>query len=187
MRQGIVSTTTVDFPEPGAGGGAVVDPDGGTSGDVVFPLYSLAWDETIDSTYIGGVVGVATATALSDTMTLNVGGEARIYSVSSDYEGASTASVSGGSPSVLEEVAAGATSSSADDVAFGVKGQVGVSWLVADQMQLTLGGSAEYLSKVATVDRPDSPSMAPGFDASPSLSFGDMWSFGGTISLTGQF
>ena len=91
-------------------------------------------------------------------------------------------------------------SDSADGLAYALRGQAALTMALQDNMQVTLAGSAEYLSRVAavshaglgapTITEPGAGDLTytgPGTSDTSLLSFGDMWNVSGSISLTGQF
>lgn len=199
MAQGSETSISIDIPE------AAAPYDGLT----VYPTLSIDREQDITTHYLGGVAGFTLSHLLSDTLTLTLGAEGNIYYANSTLSGSDTYSIEGGSgvagiPVDGDSVTAQSGSIEDSGMAFGAKGQAGLSFAVSDTMQIGFGGSVEYLSRVAVAspgsadDILSTNTYAPGsyegeavYDSpastAASLTFGDMWGFGLTASLTGQF
>lgn len=193
------STTDIDVNIP------EVEPAAG----VVFPDFNINRVEELMSHYLGGVAGITGSTALENNSVLTLGLEGGVYytidslSGTESYTVANGALVSVPSTTIVNENTAG---DAANGIAFAARGNAALTIPVAANRQITFGGQAEYLSRVATVSRGDgtgilaSNSYDPAVtgDAGdllydtpssnlPMLSFGSMWNFTGTVSFTGQF
>jgi hypothetical protein len=200
LGRDITSSVTVDFPELG---GVAVDPVGGLE----FPMYRLTRDEQIDSHYLGGVAGGSLSTPVSDTMVLNLGAKVGLYAMSTSVTGSEVASVFGGNPAPVTnptEVTNLNTLSLTDNgVAFSLQGNGSVTMPLSESTQITLGGGAEYLSRVATLDHAaaatvDTSAFGPGDDDGtatyaaqedlrPIISYGSMLNFNAFVTFSGQF
>jgi hypothetical protein len=142
-------------------------------------------------------------------MKLTLGGEGGLYYSQSSLSGSQTFSVpqtqNTGPPGSLvpaqSVTAANNISGSDSGIAYAVTGKGAVTYDLSDTMQVSFGGSAQYLSRVPTVQNA-APTIATNTYAggnngtitytsaatnSPSISFGSMWNFGGTVSLTNHF
>jgi len=199
MAQGSATSILIDIPEKAA-------PYGGAT---VYPTLEIDRDQDIDTHYLGGVAGFSMSHLLSDTVTLNLSAEGNIYYASSTLSGSDTYSIYGGTgvagiPVDGDSVTALSGDITDGGIAFGAKGQAGLSFAVSDTMQFGVGGSLEYLSRVAVAspgnadDILSTNTYVPGSDegqavydspssTAASLSFGDMWGFGLSASVTGQF
>lgn len=191
LNQSVQTTTTVDIPEA-------------SPSATVFPLYSMRRDETLRSNYFGGVVGLSISKPVSDTVVVSLGVEGGAYYVRESYQGRESYSISGGAvaPVPLTTVYnANGVNLESDGIAWSAKISPAVTVALAPNRQLTFGGSLDYLSRVATVSRDGSVGMTSSYAGTddgtltynaPSqtvntLSYGPMWSFAPTVSLTGQF
>lgn len=179
-----------------------------------FPTYSLNRDEILNTHYTGGIVGVSGSHALNNGWVLTVNAEGGFYYARTDMTGTEFANVTGSTfdtsvstasvPVNQTAVNANGISGSDNGTAFAGRLQAVMSTNLDNGMQLSLGGSVEYLSRVAYVDRVNdavttgsataagsTASYAGGGTAGPgatsTLAFGDMWDFGITASLTQHF
>jgi hypothetical protein len=192
LHQSINITTTLDLPEAAPSA---------TS----FPLYSMLREETLNSHYWGGVLGFTLSQPVSDTVTFSLGLEGGAYYVRDSYEGQESYSVSGGTLAAVPMTTvnnANGIDLEADGLAWSGKVSPSMTVALAPNRQLTFGGTLDYLSRVATVTRDGSVATATSSYAGTddgaltyngasqtanSLSFGSMWSFTPTVSITGQF
>lgn len=172
----------------------------------VFPTYSMQRVEDLVSHYLGGVAGLSATTVVGENMLFTLGGEAGVFYTMDSLYGTESYSVEGGAttPVPLTTVTnANTASGSANGVAWSAKADGTLTMALSPTRQLSFSGSLEYLSRVATVTRSNNTTLAantyvPGSDDGtltynaassnmPILSFGDMWSFTGAVSFTGQF
>ena len=170
--------------------------------DYMFPTYSQTTNDDLDSHYLGGVVGGGVTLPAGDGATSTLGGEGGLYHVATSYTGTESYTLSGGNPAIVlgTQTVTNATtlSETASGLAWALRGQ-GSSpfrWMRPNSSALVAPG---VLSRVATVARsgaaatitqPDADDLTytgPGAGSNSMLSFGDMWAFSGTVSLTGQF
>ncbi|MDB5542712.1 MAG: hypothetical protein JWQ89_4439 [Devosia sp.] len=175
---------------------------------IVIPEFSISTEDDIDSNYFGGVLGGNISFLASDGVTFSLGLEGGVYAVNASWTGQDTYSTccgdfpngdpSGSSPE-LTITADPITTDFADEIAFAARGNAGVTWDLDADKSFTLGGSVEYLSKVATVDHGSRTTFTPGTDSDITwingdnppgatvLSWGSMINFALTASLTGHF
>lgn len=167
----------------------------------VHPLYSLKRDVDLKTHYLGSVAGIGFSKALSDTVTFSLGAEGAVYLTQTNATGNESVTISGGSgvaglPFGPQTVQQANGSASANGFAYAVRAQTAVTFALSQNMHLTLAGSADYLSSVArggnanvayTNSAPNANASWASGGGAPLLSFGDMWSFTGTASLTGSF
>lgn len=177
--------------------------------DLVFPDLSINRDETLSSHYLGGVVGVSGSTTVSDNALLTLGVEGGLYYTVDRLVGTESYFVGNGALTAVDPVTVvnGNTAFDTDNgMAFAARGNAALTLPIAENRQITFGGQAEYLSRVATVSRGNGTGLLTtntynpdvngdigdltydtASDNRPILSFGSMWNFTGTISFTGQF
>ena len=204
LGRDVVSTTTVDFPELGDDNATT----GGVASPLEFPMYSLTRDETIATHYVGGVAGLSASTPVGEGMLLTIGGEGGLYATHTTATGMETASVFGGDPSPTPDPTEVANTIGLDLVdnsyAFTLGGNAALTVPVGQNMQISFGAGAEYLSRVATLAGGGAPtitgldSVGSGdddgsvtYDGSedlrPVISYGDAWTLSGFLTLSGQF
>jgi len=151
--------------------------------DYTYPTYTQTTDETLDTHYLGGVVGGNFSIPVGGTSSLTLGLEGGLYATRTDYEGNETYSVTGGVPLAVDRSVANAAVVQEDEggVAYALRTQATYTTAVSETMQFSLGVGGEYLSQVATISRD------PSADVAPSISYGSMWSATLSASITGQF
>lgn len=194
LGQGISTEISVDVAE--------LQPTAPTN--FAYPLYTQTTDETLDSHYIGGIVGGNITMPVAETASLTLGLEGGAYAMLTSYDVTETYAVSGGVPSAVNASVENAIEMGDDSgFAYAVRTQATYTTAVSNAMQLNFGLGGEYLSRVATIGR-DPAAIASavsdpvaGDDATYTgphdnrggsfLSFGDMWSFTLTAGITGQF
>lgn len=177
---------------------------------VTLPNFSISTLDDIDSHYFGGVLGGNVSFGASDGVVFSLGLEGGVYGVHASWTGRDTYETSGGffdpdnTPPIngstqppLTVQGPEFTGDFDDTIAFAARGNAGVTWAVGNNQALTLGGSLEYLSKVATVDHAGRTIIEPGdvsgawpvTDPAPTydLVWGSMVNFSITASLTGTF
>lgn len=182
------NSVTIDLPEVA-----------GTT--VVHPLYTMDRDVDIASYYLGGVVGGVYSFAVSDAGTISVGLEGSLYHVSTDVDGQDAYTIAGGSGVVgwgagTQTVTGPAVSENTTGIAVAARAQLGYSHKLNDSLTLSLTGSADYLSAAAspkadvtyaTPATADAATWSSGSGDDSIVSFGSMWAFNLSASLTGQF
>lgn len=172
-------------------------------------VFSMASADDLKTTYFGGLGGISFTTDIGDKMKLTLGGEGGLYYSQSSLSGSQTFSVpqtqdtaAPGSLVPAQSVTAANNISGSDNgIAYTVTGKGSVSYDLSDTMQVSFGASAQYLSRVPTVQNA-APTIATNTYAGgnngtitytsaatnpPSISFGSMWNLGGTVSLTNHF
>jgi hypothetical protein len=176
-------------------------------------VFSMASMDDLTTTFYGGMGGLSFTTDLGNKMKLTLGGEGGLYYSQSSLSGSQTFSVPATQTSGLNGGLSGATtpaqsvtaanniSGSGNGIAYTMTGKGAVTYDLSDMMQLSFGASAQYLSRVPTVQNA-APTIATNTYAGvnngtitytsaatnpPSISFGSMWNFGGTVSLTNHF
>jgi len=181
-------------------------------GNTLSPFTMASMDD-LTTTYYGGMAGASFTTDIGNKMKLTLGGEGGLYYSQSSLSGSQTFSVPATQTSGVNGGLAGATtpaqsvtaanniSGSDNGVAYTVTGKGSVSYDLSDTMQVSFGASAQYLSRVPTVQNA-APTIATNTYAGgnngtitytsaatnpPSISFGSMWNLGGTVSLTNHF
>lgn len=176
-------------------------------GVVTIPEFSISTEDDIDSNYFGGVLGGNLSFAATDGVVFSLGLEGGVYAVNASWTGQDTystccgdfapAGVSVGASPTLSVVSDALTSDFDSDIAFAARGNAAVTWALGDNRAFTLGGSLEYLSKVAAVDHSGRTLVTGGSSATwnsgnapvpaTTFSWGSMVNFAVTASLTGQF
>lgn len=177
---------------------------------VTLPNFSIATLDDIDSDYLGGVLGGSVAFGAGDGVVFTLGLEGGVYGVRASWTGQDTYETSGGvfDPDGGGPIAFGPQPTLTvqgptferdfdDTIAFAARGNAAVTWAVGSNQALSLGGSLEYLSAVATVDHAGRTVVNdgvltgayPGTDPAPTttLRWGSMVNFAITASLTGTF
>ena len=168
--------------------------------DFEYPNYTQSVDENVDTHYLGGVLGGNVMIPVSTTSSLTLGAEAGVYHATTSYDGSATYSVTGGGPTAVDESVTSAfdLGDTDDGFAYALRGQGTFTTAVSNQMQLSLGLGAEYLSRVAsatttldggsvTSDDEDATYDSAGAGTTTLFSYDDAWSWTATVSLTGQF
>lgn len=179
--------------------------------DVIFPEFNISRLDDLDSNYLGGVVGGNISVAAGSGVLFTLGLEGGVYGVRSTWTGTDTYSTccgdfgvdpedddfQGGESPSYTVTSNSQTENFSDTIAFAVRGNGAVTWAVDENKALSLGGSVEYLSKVATVDHSGLTQFIPGDTsaewendgqpAGPTRSWGSMINFAVTASLTGSF
>lgn len=169
----------------------------------VHPLYSLDRNANVTSNYLGGVIGGSLAMKMTDTVAVSLSGEASLYYAITGVNGSDSVTIAGGSgvaglPYGPQTVTYGPGTASTYNtgIAYAIRGQASTTIALNKSLDLTLAGSVDYLSRVA---RPaNSGNVTYSADATnanvswsssgqPLVSFGDMWAFTATGSLTGHF
>lgn len=170
---------------------------------VVHPLYALNRAETIESHYAGAVVGITTSQQF-DRFTASLGVEGAAYYQMTSMTGQESVSIYGGAgisdpdiPYPLQVVPQNGISENAEGFAYAVRGQLGLSYAITNNLSIGVAGTAEYLSSVARLDTSTplvstdgdaNASWVSGLaDATPLIAFGEMWAFSGTASVVGRF
>jgi hypothetical protein len=178
----------------------------GDLGGTVFPTYGMTRVEDLTSHYMGGIAGLSASSPIGDNMVFTAGGELGLYHTTDSLHGTESYYVEGGEPTTAPRTTvtnATAATGSANGVAWAAGFDGSLTMALAPNRQLTFGAGVDYLSRVATVTRSNNVVLStntyvPGSDDGaaiyntpssnlPILSFGDMWSFTGTVSFTGQF
>jgi hypothetical protein len=175
LGQGNKTTTTFDIAEvPGAGTPFTI------------PTFSIAVNDNLMSTYLGGVVGGNVAFTTDQGITFTLGAEGGIYTVHSSWEAHDTYSTCCGltgtpqlapSPSISVDGPTH-TADLGNNVAFAAKSNGSATFAVDDNKTLTIGGSLGYLSYVPTVNR---------VGGVATFGSGSMITYGITGTLTGHF
>lgn len=177
---------------------------------VIMPDFTISTDGDVESAYLGGVLGGQFSFLASEGVTFTLGVEGGAYGVRASWTGRDRYSTCCGlfDPPGGEEVflpspnltvrsdEISADFDAENTVAFAARGTGAVTWAIQDGLALSLGGSIEYLSKVATVDHnrttfvsgddnitwenDDNPPVA-------TVNWGSMFDFALTASITGQF
>ena len=172
--------------------------------DYAYPLYNQTTAETLDSHYVGGLVGGNITMPVAETASLTLGLEGAAYLMRTTYDVTETYAVSGGVPLAVDRAVENSIEMGDDSgFAYAVRTQATYTAALGNAMQLNLGLGGEYLSRVASVGRDPTaiasaaPDPVSGDDASYTgpednrggsfLTFGDMWSFTLTAGITGQF
>lgn len=194
LGQGITTRISVDA--------AALQPTAPANFD--YPLYTQTTAETLDSHYVGGLVGGNITMPVAPTASLTLGLEGAAYLMRTTYDVTETYAVSGGVPSAVNASVNNAIEMGDDSgFAYAVRTQATYTTAVSETMQFNFGLGGEYLSRVASIGRDPSaiasavPDPVSGDDATYDgphdnrggsfLSFGDMWSFTLTAGITGQF
>jgi hypothetical protein len=187
LSQDLETTTTVDIAET-------------NSSAVNLPQFAMIRDEDLVSHYFGGVAGLNVSRALSDRVSFALGLEGGLYYTMDSLESQESYTIGGAVP--LRVASNKGLRLDAEGIAWSARLAPSLTIALAPNRQLTLGGTLDYLSRAATVTRGSaaaiaSNSYAGGDDGamnyngemstSHALAFGPMWSFGPTVSLTGQF
>ncbi|RYE46468.1 MAG: hypothetical protein EOP24_14905 [Hyphomicrobiales bacterium] len=194
LGQGIATEISVDAAE--------LQPT--APANFAYPLYTQTTDETLDSHYVGGIVGGNITMPVAETASLTLGLEGGAYFMGTSYDVRETYAVSGGVPSPVDHSVENAIEMGDDSgFAYAVRTQANYTTAIGEAMQLSFGVGGEYLSRVASIGRDPAaiasafPDPVAGDDATyvgPNdnrggsfLTFGDMWSFTLTAGITGQF
>ncbi|MDC9823448.1 hypothetical protein PRN20_06860 [Devosia sp. ZB163] len=189
---------TIDLAEVGEG--------------LTLPDFTISSEEDLDSHYFGGILGGTASWGIGTGMIFSIGLEGGVYGVSASWRGHDTYSTGGGvfddpntedvEPITQLPVTVEGADLDLDDIddgtiAFAARGNAAITWAVSENQAISLGGSLEYLSQVATVthDRVSDPaydngaSWTPGDPptGAPSVSWGSMVNFAITASWTGTF
>jgi hypothetical protein len=187
LSQDLETTTTVDIAEANSSG-------------VDLPQFAMIRDEDLDSHYLGGVVGLNVTKPLSDRITFSMGLEGGLYYTMDSLDGQESYAIGGAAPQKVNSNKD--LRLAANGIAWSARLAPSVTFALAPNRQLTLGGTFDYLSRAATVSRAGAAATASNSYAgtdegamnyngasttSHALAFGPMWSFGPTVSLTGQF
>jgi len=171
---------------------------------ITFPEFVMEGNGELKSHYIGGIVGANVSYIVGPNLIFTLGGEGGLYYVKDRMTGSETYTVQGGNnglgPYPTQTVANSGISVEGDGVAWAGRLNGVFTVALAPARQLSFGGSVEYLSRVASLRGSpalDSNTYTAGSDdgsltwsnggGGPSISYGSMWNFTGTISLTGQF
>jgi hypothetical protein len=178
LKQGVVTAHTMDIPEvPGAGT------------PITIPTYTLAINDNLTSTYIGGVFGSSVSFEGSPGVIFTLGGQGGIYSVHSSWEAHDTYSTCCGvtgapqnapSPNLSVD-GPSHTQDLGTTVAFEAKATGAATFAIDANKTITVGGNVGYLSNVPTVNR---TGASPGVTVFGSSS---MITYGASIGLTGHF
>jgi hypothetical protein len=191
LSQSGESTLSVDIPEV-------------TGSAVTFPEFIMEGNGELKSHYIGGIVGGNVSYIVGPNLIFTLGGEGGLYWVHDKLTGSESYTVQGGnnlvSPYTPQTVTNSGVSIDGDGLAWAGRLNGIFTVALAPARQLSFGGSVEYLSRVASLRGSpalDSNTYTAGSDGgsatwskgggAPSISYGSMWNFTGTISLTGQF
>jgi len=196
---------TVDIPE--------LEDDGS---DFVFPTYAMSTEEELLTHYAGAVAGVSYSHLISEGIVLNVGAELGAYYAATSYSGSASYAVFGGEaedgfgnpigPVDPNTVVGDTLDIDENGIAWAARGSASISVAIADNMQVVVTGTAEYLSRVAGISHDDAMAAVTvsgptivGSDGTSSadyssaggtganLSYNGAWNFGGSVSLVGQF
>ena len=179
----------------------------GAATGLVLPSYSDNRTEDLTTNYLGALAGLNLTTKVADGVNLTVGGQAGIYHLRTGYSGSESFAIGGGSgtagslvlPLATQTVAnANTISGAADGTAYSASLNGAVTIALSNRLQLTFGGTAEYLSAVPVLHHNTNVSTVSGSGGAdttysgtstqnPLLAFADMWDYGLTVSLTGQF
>jgi hypothetical protein len=190
LREGITTDISVDIPE--------VQPS-----VLTHPMYKISVGDTLVSTYLGGLVGGKFSVEAQPGVTFTLGLEGGIYSVHANYTGQDTYSTCCGAVSTplatsSPTISVKGPSNSVDigsDIAFSAKGSGAVSWDIAENKTLSLGGNVEYLSRVAQVNHggltqtgaPNTWTLGSSAAPTTTFSWGSMIKWGVSGTFTGHF
>jgi hypothetical protein len=194
LGQGITTEISVDAAE--------LQPTDPANFD--YPLYTQTTAETLDSHYVGGLVGGNITVPVAETASLTLGLEGAAYLMRTTYDVTETYAVSGGLPLAVDGSVANMIEMGDDSgFAYALRTQATYTTAVSETMQFNFGLGGEYLSRVASIGRDPTaiasavPDPVSGDDATYNgahdnrggsfLTFGDMWSFTLTAGITGQF
>lgn len=171
---------------------------------VEHPIYGMEREADIDSHYLGAVIGGVYSASVSEKGAISVGVEGSLYYASHSFSGRDVYSLTGGNgvagwagpdeivngPEVGEDVGG---------IAVAARVQAGYTHQLTDNMQFTLAASADYLSSAAQAgpasdvayaadaDENDAQWSSASSGSNTVMSFGSMWAFTLTASVTGQF
>jgi len=191
LGQGITTDITIDIPE--------VLPS-----VLTHPEFKISVNDTLTSHYFGGVLGGSASFATSPGMLFTLGLEGGVYSVHANWSGRDTYSTCCGAEGTplstvsptLSVQGPTQTYDFGSTIAFAARGNGAVTWALDENKSFSLGGSVEYLSRVATVNHSgltqtnalsDDWTTATADTAASTFAWGDMWNFSITGSLTGHF
>lgn len=156
---------------------------------ITIPTYTLAINDDLMSTYLGGVLGSNVSFAGGNGVTFTLGAQGGIYMVHSTYNGHDTYSTCCGqtgspqnspSPSISVDGPSHITDLG-NTVAFEAKGSGAATIALDANKSFTFGGDVGYLSYVPTVNRTGTGVGGVTFGS------GSMITYGVKGSLTGHF
>lgn len=180
---------------------------------VTLPDLTISRLDEVDTNYLGGVVGGNLLFGANDGVVFRLGVEGGVYSAMASWTGTDTYSTccgdfgpdpededfQGGLSPDLTVTSDSVTDNFDSELAFALRGSGGVTWGLDANTSVTLGGSIEYLSKVASLQHGELTTWTPGgaddaswdeTDGPPPdavLSWDSMVNFALTASLTGHF
>jgi len=177
LAQNNRTSETFDVPEA----------SGGTP--ITIPTYTLALNDDLMSTYLGGVIGSNVSFAGGNGIIFTLGAQGGIYTVHSTYNGHDTYSTCCGVTGSPQNIASPSisvdgpshTSDLGNTVAFAAQGSGSATIALDATKSFTFGGDVGYLSYVPTVNR-----TGPGVGG-VSFGSGSMITYGVKGSLTGHF
>lgn len=164
-----------------------------------FPMLGISSTENLTSHYLGGVVGAAATMPIDEKSFLTVGAELAGYYASATLNSSGTYTVEGGGPVpyVLQTVNSEGAAEDESVLAAAVRGTAVYTIALDEKTQISFAASVDYLSRVAQAGV---NAVVTGYDGTddgtveytsgggaPRITWGDMWAFSGSVSLTGQF
>jgi hypothetical protein len=190
-RHDIDTTTTVSTPAFAAPGGVVLPAQRST----------FAFDEEIDGDYFGAVVGAQFQAPVTERFAFDFNAKAGLFYLDASYSGRQLATVDSGVS--VQRIRGRSVSDSADRTAFVGEVGAGLTW-IRGNLEISLTGTAEYVSDVPTVDRDEVTAVSVAEDAlgqvdgaiagdlgpnraAAGLDFEDMWNFGAGLRITARF
>jgi hypothetical protein len=175
LLQGNKTTDTFDIAEiPGAGTPFTI------------PTFSIAVNDNLNSTYLGGVFGGNVSFTTDQGIVFTLGAEGGVYTVHSSWDAHDTYSTCcglTGSPQLVPSPAISVdgpshTADLGNAMAFSAQGNGSATFAVSDNKTLSIGGNIGYLSYVPTVNRVGGVAV---------FGSGSMITYGITGTLTGHF
>ncbi len=169
------------------------------------PTVHPLWDQTttfntaLNSHYFGGVLGAGVSKQVSDKVSVSAGAELSGYYTLASLNGrGSVRTHDGVSPSNVDSpditVVQDPVNVLTHTLAFAARAQASATYALADNTGLTVAGSVDYLSAVArpyggaaVTGSGGNASWSSGSGDNSAVSFGDMFVFTGTVTLSGQF
>ena len=165
----------------------------------VFPLFGMSSTEELGTHYIGGVIGASATIQLDENSSFTLGGELGGYYTKTALNSSGTYTVEGGGPIpyILQTVTSEGATEEDDGYALAARGTAVYTVALNENTQLNFSGMIDYLSNVA---QPSVNAVVMGYDGTdtgsvtyasggdnPRIGWGNMFSFTGAITLTGQF
>lgn len=177
LAQGVRTAFTADLTEAP------------TAPDEAIPTFTIAVNDQLTSTYLGGVFGGAVSFEGTPGVVFTLGAEGGVYAVHSSWSAHDTYSTCCGvtgagvaSPSLSTDGPTH-TADLGNTTAFSAKGTAAATWALEGDKSITLGGNVGYLSYVPTVSH-------TGFvGGTPTTTFGSgsAITYGVSATLSGHF